>query len=322
MNRATFATRALGALSAATASSKLAAIAAADTYPSRPITLVVPWGAGGGADQMGRTVAKILEDTLKTATVPVINAPGANGNDGMLKLIAGDADGYTLAVLVGDTFVGNMLSKISPPWQMKDVVPLAIMNRQPFAYYVAANSSYKTWADVEKAAKSAPLRVALSGFGGAEDVVTKYFASKGLKLVGVPFPKPGERYAAVLGGQVDLMCDPDGNVRRYVEAHQLRGIVVFSKRAVPELTGTKTATELGYPIVLSEWRGIVAKTGTDPAKVQFLSDALARAYKTAEFQDFLKTSWSAVDSYVPAKQVPGFLSAQEQEIKTLVAAIR
>ncbi len=61
-------------------------LAHSDDYPSRPITLVVPWGPGGGSDQMGRAVAKILQDTLKTTSVPVVNVPGADGNSGMVKL--------------------------------------------------------------------------------------------------------------------------------------------------------------------------------------------------------------------------------------------
>jgi len=295
--------------------------ARSDDYPSRPITLVVPWGPGGGSDQMGRAVAKILQDTLKSTSVPVVNVPGADGNSGMVKLITSDADGYTIAVFVADTFVGNMTSKTTAPWQMKDVVPLAIMNRQPFAYYVNANSPYKSWADVEKAAKTKEIKVAVDGFGSAEDVATKYFASRGLKLVGVPFPKPGERYAALLGNQVDVMCDPNGNVRRYVEAGQIRPVIVFSAKRVPEIPNTPTATELGAKVVLDEWRSIVVKAGTDPAKVAFLSEALGRVYKSSDFQEFLKQTWSSPDSYVPGKDVPTYLSAREQEMKTLLAAI-
>ncbi|MGA3036458.1 MAG: tripartite tricarboxylate transporter substrate binding protein [Vulcanimicrobiaceae bacterium] len=297
------------------------AVARADDYPSRPITMVVPWGPGGGSDQMGRAVAKVLQDTLKATSVPVINVPGADGNSGMVKMLTSDADGYTMTVFVADTFVGNMTSKTTAPWQMKDIVPLAIMNRQPFAYYVNADSPYKTWADVEKAAKTKDIKVAVDGFGSAEDVATKYFASRGLKLVGVPFPKPGERYAAVLGNQVDVMCDPNGNVRRYVESGQIRPVVVFSAKRVPQIPNTPTATELGAKVVLDEWRSIVVKAGTDPAKIAFLSDALARVYKSSDFQDFLKQTWSDPDSYVAGKDVPAYFSAREQEMKTLLAAI-
>ena len=292
---------------------------AAERFPERPITIVVPWGSGGGADQMARAAAAVLQDVLKVS-VPVINVPGANGNNGIVKMVEGDADGYTLAVLVGDTFDGNVLSKTPPPWQVKDIVPLAVMNRQPFAYYVAANSPIKTWADVEKAARQQPFKVGLSGFGGAEEAVTAYLGKKGLKFVSIPFPKPGERYAAVLGGQVDMMCDPDGNVRRYVESGQMRGVMVFSAQPVPELPTAKTAKELGYDIVLTEWRGFVAKAGTDAAKIQFLSQALAKVYNSAAFQQFVKTSWSAADSYVPASKFPAFLATQEKELKALASA--
>lgn len=318
MKRIAFTRAMLGAAAATSVVGKSAALAA-DTYPDRPITIIVPWGAGGGSDQMGRALAGVLQTQLKIS-VPVIDVPGANGNDGIVKLVEGDADGYTIAVFVGDTFVGNMLSKTPPPWSMKDVVPLAVMNRQPFAYYVGQNSPTKTWADVEKTARQRPFRVGLSGFGGAEEAVTRFFTSKGLKFVSVPFPKPGERYAAVLGGQVDMMCDPDGNVRRYVESGQFRAVMVFSSARVPEIPYAQTAKELGYDIVLLEWRSLVAKAGTDPAKVQFLSNALANAYKTPEFQKFVKASWSSADSFIPVAGFPSFLKSQEHEISSLVAA--
>ena len=319
MNRLGFLSRAV--MGVAPAMLLSTSVARSDDYPSRPITMIVPWGPGGGSDQMGRAVAKVLQDTLKTTSVPVINVPGADGNSGMVKMLTSDADGYTMTVFVADTFVGNMTSKASAPWQMKDIVPLAIMNRQPFAYYVSANSPYKTWADVEKAAKTKDIKVAVDGFGSAEDVATKYFASRGLKLVGVPFPKPGERYAAVLGNQVDVMCDPNGNVRRYVESGQIRPVVVFSAKRVPQIPNTPTATELGAKVTIDEWRSIVVKAGTDPAKITFLSDALARVYKSGDFQDFLKQTWSDPDSYVPGKDVPAYFAAREQEMKTLLAAI-
>src|ERR1700732_532104 len=106
MNKTTF-PRVVAGVVLATAATIGIALSASESYPSRPITLIVPWGAGGGSDQVARAVAKILEDTLKTASVPVVNVPGADGNDGMVKLVSGDSDGYTLAVFVAGTFVGR-----------------------------------------------------------------------------------------------------------------------------------------------------------------------------------------------------------------------
>lgn len=296
-------------------------VLAAESYPSRPITIIVPWGVGGGVDLLARSVSKMLQASLNGTTAPVINAPGADGNDGMLKLISDDPDGYTLAILVADTFVDNMLSKTTPPWQMKDITPIAVMNQQPFGYFVAKDSPYQSWADLEKAAKTAPIKVAVTGFGGSEDIATKFLSTNGAKFVSVPYPKPTERYAALLGHQVELMCDPEGNVRHYVEGGQFRPALVLSAKRLPWFPNTPTAKELGHDIVLTEWRAFVAKAGTDPRKIAFLEDALTRLYKTPEFQQFLKDTWSLPDSFVPSSGIKDYFGATERQVKTMIASL-
>jgi len=319
MKRSTF----LATAAAGSAALAKGGIALAEDYPTRPITLIVPWGPGGGSDQVGRAVAKAMEPIIKVS-IPVINVPGADGNDGIVKLVTGDADGYTMAVFIQDTFVGNMTAKVAAPWKLTDVVQLGIMNQQPFAYYVAKNSPYATWADFQKAAKVQQMKVAVDSFGSAHDIATRFFMAKGgLKLTEVPFPKPGERYAALLGNQVDLMCDADGNVRSYVQSGQMRALTVFEDHRVPQLgSNVPTATELGYPVVLREWRSFAVKAGTEPAKVNFLANALHQTYDTPEFTEFIKSSWSEPDSYVPREKLPGFLAGQAREVNKLIAASR
>ena len=319
MNRSTF-------LAGAAAGSALAAASAgspafAEDYPTRPITLIVPWGPGGGSDQVGRAVAKAMEPVIKVS-IPVINVPGADGNDGIVKLVTGDADGYTMAVFIQDTFVGNMTSKVAAPWKLSDIVPLGIMNQQPFAYYVNKSSPYNTWAEFQKAAKTQQMKCAVDSFGSAQDVATRFFMAKGgLKMTEVPFPKPGERYAALLGNQVDIMCDADGNVRSYVASGQMRALTVFENHRVPQLgANVPTATELGYPVVLREWRSFAVKAGTDPAKQKFLADALRKTYNSAEFQDFIKSSWSIPDSYVPREKMEAFFAKEAANVKKMLAS--
>ena len=320
MDRLTFLIRSMSGFAAGAAMTSSTAVA--DDFPSRPITLIVPWGPGGGADQMGRAVAAVMQESLKSATVPVVNVPGADGNDGIVKLVEGDADGYTIAVLVSDTFYGNMTSKTAPPWQLKDIVPLAVMNRQPLTFFAAKSGAYKSWKEIEAASKRTPVKIAIDGFGSAEDVLTKYLAAKGVKLVPIPYAKPGERYAALLGNQVDLMCEPDGNVRRYIAAGQIRPVIVFSSKRVPEIDDAPTAAELGHNIALAEWRSIVVKAGTDPEKIRFLSDALARVDKSSEYRKFLKDTWSDADSYVSYKDLPAYLRTKSQEMQNLLLASR
>jgi tripartite-type tricarboxylate transporter receptor subunit TctC len=316
MNRISFATSMLGALGAATVTAPRIA-RAADEFPSRPITLIVPWGPGGGSDQVGRAVAKSLQDVLKGTSVPVINVPGADGNDGMVKLVNGDADGYTMAVFIVDTFVGNMTSKSTAAWHMSDITPLAVMNRQPYTYFVSSTGPYKSWADVEKAAKTTQIKIAIDGFGSCEDLLTKFLARKGVKLTVIPFAKPGERYAALLGNQVDLLTEPDGNLRRYIEGSQMRPVMVFDAKRVPQMPGVPTAIELGFNVAPLFWRSFVVKAGTDPRIVSFLSDAMARVYKSADYQQFMDYTWSAKDSYVAAKDVPAFLHRSQQQIEEI-----
>ena len=105
---------------------------AQEVYPSRPIEMIVPWGPGGGSDQTGRKVAKLLENELKVS-LPVVNVPGATGNTGILKLIAGRPDGYSLAVLAADTLYANQISG-AQKWTLNDLTPIAVMIQQPSGF--------------------------------------------------------------------------------------------------------------------------------------------------------------------------------------------
>jgi TRAP-type uncharacterized transport system substrate-binding protein len=136
---------------------------AQEVYPSRPIEMIVPWGPGGGSDQTGRKIAKLLENELKVS-LPVVNVPGATGNTGIIKLLAGRNDGYALAVLAADTLYANQIAG-TQKWTLNDLTPIAVMIQQPSGFYVAENSRFKTWADVEAEAKTKGVKVGISGFG-------------------------------------------------------------------------------------------------------------------------------------------------------------
>ncbi len=127
-------------------------IGAAQDFPSRPIEFVVPWGAGGGADQVARKLAKLMEPKLKVS-MPIINVPGATGQTGLTKMLTAPADGYSISVFIGDTFA---LQAGTPPpkWTMQDIEPLGVVIQQPSAFLVAEGGRFKTWADLEAAAKT------------------------------------------------------------------------------------------------------------------------------------------------------------------------
>ena len=101
-----------------------AAAQAQEKYPSRPIEFIVPWGPGGGADQVARKAAQLMEKDLG-ASLPVINVPGATGQTGLTKMLAAPADGYSMSIMTGDTF--GLLTDASTKWSLKDITPAAIM---------------------------------------------------------------------------------------------------------------------------------------------------------------------------------------------------
>jgi tripartite-type tricarboxylate transporter receptor subunit TctC len=168
-------------------------------YPNRAIEYIVPWGPGGGADQLARRSGFLLEKILKVP-LPVINVPGATGGTGMAKMLAAPADGYSIAIYIADSHAA--LATGHAGWEIGDIVPVARMILAPSFLFVAKNSRFKSWMDFEKAARANPgkLKVATLGFGSVDDITMTYLEDKGIKLIQVPYPKPGERYVSVFGG--------------------------------------------------------------------------------------------------------------------------
>jgi tripartite-type tricarboxylate transporter receptor subunit TctC len=290
---------------------------AQEKYPSRPIEFIVPWGPGGGSDQTARMLANLLEAELKVS-VPVVNVPGGTGNTGMTKLLAAAADGYSVAILAWDSFA--TLATQAPKWGMDDIQPLGVVIQLPSGLYVAGDR-YADWKAVEAAAKKQPLKIAISGFGSPDDITVNYMASRGLKLNAVPFAKPGERYAALLGGHVDLLYSPTGNIVQMVESKQMRPVLLLSAERLPDFPQVPTSKESGYDITLPQRRAIIVKAGTDPKRVAVLAEALERAVSTPKYKAFLKDSYAAPDSWVNSKDSLTLMRKDLDEMRAIVKSM-
>jgi tripartite-type tricarboxylate transporter receptor subunit TctC len=294
--------------------------AAAQDYPSRPIEFVVPWGPGGGADQVARKLASLMEPQLKVS-MPVVNVPGATGQTGLTKMLTAPADGYSISVFIGDTFA---LQAGTPPpkWTMSEIVPLGVVIQQPSAFLVQEGGKYSSWADVEKAAKTETIRVAMLGFGSADDLTINYYVKKkGLKLVAVPFSKPGERYAAILGGHADVLYEQIGDVRNFVDNKQMKPVLVFADKRDPNFKDVPTSVEMGDKVTLPQFRSIMVRAGTDPKIVKALSEALANAAKNPEYVKYLNDQYADAASFVPADKARAFLDRELTAMKALAAQV-
>jgi len=288
---------------------------AQEKYPSRPVEIIVPWGPGGGADQLARLTAKLTEPILGTS-FPVINTPGATGATGMAKLLTDQADGYSMAVYIADT--NALLAGPNPRWKLSDITPIAVMMQVPSFLFVAQDSPIKDWGQFEKEARAKPktLKVATLGFGSVDDMTLQYLATKGITVVEVPYAKPSERYVSVIGGHVDALYEQAGDVRQFILNKQMRPIIIFGKERLPAFKDVPSSYELGFHIALPQFRSYVVKAGTPPDRVKLLSDAMAKVAATPEYQKFLEENFSAKDSFIPADKAEAYLAAQVADMKT------
>ncbi|NMM05925.1 tripartite tricarboxylate transporter substrate binding protein [Polaromonas sp.] len=293
----------------------------ADEKPNATaLELIVPFGPGGGADQLARESAKLLIGIL-AAPVTVTNVPGATGNTGMAKLMAAPNDCTTMAVLTADTF--SLLAYLNPGWKMADVIPLAIMMKQPSALFLPANSRFKTWADFEKEARLRPdkLRVAITGFGSPDYLMLQQLAAKGIRLAPVPLANPEERYRAPFDEQADALYEQPGDVQSLIDAKQLRPIIVFNATRLAGFKDVPASSELGFGNGRNQFRAIVVRAGTDPAKVKLMSEALDKVAAMPQYKSFLDKQEATSNSYVPAINAAAFMQGELDVMKKIVEAL-
>jgi len=294
------------------------AAAAQDHYPSRPVETIVPWGPGGGADQLARLTSKLIEPMLKTS-FPVINVPGATGATGMTKLLSGEADGYSMAVYIADT--NALLAGHSPRWKLGDLQPIAVMMQVPSFLFVAENSPIKDWAQFEKMARAKPatLKVATLGFGSVDDMTLGVLAANGIKVVEVPYAKPSERYVSVIGGHVDALYEQAGDVRQFIINKQIRPIIIFGKQRLAAFPDVPCSYELGYKVALPQFRSFVVKAGTPVDRVKTLSDAMAKVAADPEYKKFLTEQFADAHSFIPASGADAYFKGQLADMKASMA---
>lgn len=287
---------------------------AQEKFPSRPIELIVPFGPGGGADQLARITAKVMEPIVGQS-VPVVNVPGGTGATGMAKLVAAPADGHSMAIYIADTHA--LLAGENPRWSVDDITTLGVMIQAPSFLFVAKDSPIKNFADFEKAAKANPgkLRVAQVGFGSVDDFTLKHLETKGIKVVQVPFSKPSERYASILGGHADVLYEQAGDVAQFIKSGEMRPILVFGNARFDAFKDVPASSEFGFSVSLPQFRSIVARSGTTPEQVKILSDALAQVAASDEYKAFLEQQYASPDSFIPADAAKDYLKTQLEDMK-------
>ena len=282
-------------------------LAFAQAFPSRPVEFIVPWGPGGGADQLARRVSKLIEPELKVS-MPILNVPGATGNTGMAKLLSAPPDGHSIALFIGDTL--GTLAGGKGRYKLTDLIPLGVMIRQPTGLFVKADSKWKTFDDLLADSKKTEVKAAITGFGSPDEMHVTKFNDQGSKFRSVPFAQPGERYSSILGGHADVLVEQAGDVKTFLESKQMRPIVFFAEKPQVGHESIPLASKYGVNFAISQFRAIVVRAGTDPAHVKVLSAALDKVARSDDFKKYLADELAFADSYIPAAQAARFIEEQ------------
>jgi len=255
--------------------------AAADSYPSRPVTLIVPWPAGGSTDTHLRKLSEIASRHLGQPIV-VENKPGGGGMLGpgvMAKSAA--PDGYTIAQLHVGAFRQPFLQKVD--WDpLRDFTYIIGVSGYTFGMVVKADSPFKTLDDVIAYARSNPGKMSYSstGTGTSPHLLVEQLASKaGVQFLHVPYKGSADSTQALMGGHVMVQSDSTG-WGKFVDQGAFRLLVTFGDQRTR--WGAPTAKELGYDVVSYSPYGLVGPKGMDPKVVKILHDAFKKAIDDPE----------------------------------------
>jgi len=242
----------------------------AETYPARPLRLIVPWPAGGVADTIGRVVADKLSDGLGQRII-VENRPGASGNIGMAAAAAAPADGYTLVLTPTNSLTVNQaLYKDLPFDTARDFLPLTILATVPNVLVVNKTVPAATLAELVAYAKANPGKLSFASPGlatGAHLAGELLKLEAGIDMLHVPYSGIAPAMNDVVGERVSLMFLGISAALPHIRAGSLRPLAVAALKRSPLLPDVPLVADAGYPgFDVTSWYGIALRTGT-PADI-------------------------------------------------------
>jgi tripartite-type tricarboxylate transporter receptor subunit TctC len=262
-------------------------MALAQSYPEKPIQLMVAYPAGGSTDIGARIVAAIAEKAIGQPIV-VVNKGGAGGQVGWTELVRQKPDGYYIGFINLPATNTVILDKDRQAiFTEKDFTPIINQVLDPGVIWVAASSPHKTLKDVIDAAKAKPgeMRAATTGILSDDHLAILMLeeAVPGLKFRLVHLAGGAAQMKETLGGNIDVSFDNVGSIVKQVKAGQVRALAVMDPERSKFLPDVPTTKELGYPTVASNsTRGIAGPKGMDPAVVKKLQDVLGKAMADTE----------------------------------------
>ena len=298
----------------------VSALCGAQTYPSKPIKVVVGYAPGGAVDIVARTVGQSLSSSMGQPVV-VENKPGAGTNIAVKSVIAADPDGYTL-MMAANALAANMsLYKPAPFDAERDLVPVSMIGRVPVVIATGAQSGIGSLSKLLEMGKNkaAPLSFASPGNGSTPHMAVELFArAAGISLQHVPYRGGSPAITDTIGGQVPLVAVNALEVLPHARSGKLKVLAVLSPNRTSNFPDVPTIAESGFPgFEASVWYGLVAPAATPKPIVQKLHAEVQKALQTQEVRERMTAVGGEV---VPAsaEQFGALIRSERQRYEKLV----
>jgi tripartite-type tricarboxylate transporter receptor subunit TctC len=302
----------------------LAGGAAADDFPSRPITMVAPFPPGGVADLTARPLAASMEKVLKNP-VAVLNKTGAAGAVGMQYVATSKPDGYTLLLALSSISIIPEADKLfgrPPAYTIDQFTPLALLSADPTVLVVRTESPWKTAKEFIEDAKKRPGQISYSSSGiyGTLHMAMELFShSAGIKMRHVPMAGGGPAVTALLGGHVDALASGPSAVLPQIKAGKLRALAGWGDKRVASLPDVPTFKELGYPDAeFYIWAGVFAPRATPEPVLARLRDAMRQVVADPEF----RAAMDKIETPITFKQGPEFQQFFDTDARRLADGVK
>jgi tripartite-type tricarboxylate transporter receptor subunit TctC len=285
----------------------LPVLASAQSWPARPLRMIVPTAPGGGTDFTGRLVAAKLSEALGQQVV-VENRGGGGGSVGADNAAKSTPDGYTLLLgSIATHAVNPALYKKLPYDHLKDFAPVSLIGTVPNAMVVHPSVPVKTMQEFIAYAKANPGKInyGSSGVGSPPHLSMELLRSlTGINLVHVPYKGAGPALADLLGGQVQAMCTSLAGLINFIKSGRVRALGVTTAKRNPQLPDVPTIVESGVPgYEVTIWYAVFAPVATPKAIVQKLNIEMVKALNSAEMKERM-----ALQGMDPAPSTPAELA--------------
>jgi tripartite-type tricarboxylate transporter receptor subunit TctC len=261
--------------------------------PTKPVEFVIPAGTGGGADQMARIIAPLVEKyKLSPRPLIVVNKPGGAGAEGFIYVKGKEGDAHTIIITLSNLFTTPLHTGV--PFNWKDLTPVARLALDEFILWVNAETPYKTAKEYVEAVKAKPVTFKMGGTGSAQEdqIITILLEQAlGLKFIYVPFKGGGEVCANLVGKHVDSTVNNPIECAGHWKANRVRPLAVFDRERLTakgwgEIPTIKEA--LGADIDYLMLRGIFGAPKMPAEAVAFYQGMLKKVYETPEFKEYIE----------------------------------